>query len=142
MSSIRKTLVFSAGPRIALVAAMSLTISSRKAGEVEILVLAGRLTLGDGTAGLRETARKVLDRGANILIDLSGVDYIDSAGLGELVSAYASAASRGRHVKLLRPLKRVDSLLHITKMYSTFEIFEDEVAAIASFKTPAAEDNK
>jgi len=142
MSSIRKTLVFTAGPRIAFSATMSLTINNRKSNGVEILVLAGRLTLGDGTGALRQTARQILDRDADILIDLSGVDYIDSAGLGELVSAYASAASRGRNVKLLRPLKRVDSLLHITKMYSTFEIFEDEAAAIASFKKTVAEDNR
>ena len=129
-------------------AAMSLTISSRKSNELEILVLSGRLTLGDGTRALRETARKALDRGADILVDLSGVDYIDSAGLGELVSAYASAAARGRHVKLLRPIKRVDSpggrrkLLHITKMYSAFEIFEDEAKAIATFQTSYMETDK
>ena len=123
-------------------AAMSLTITSRKSNEIEILVLSGRLTLGEGTGALRETARKALDSGADILVDLSGVDYIDSAGLGELVSAYASAAARGRHVKLLRPLKRVDSLLHITKMYSTFEIFEDEASAIASFQTSHIENDK
>jgi len=121
---------------------MSLTITSRKSNDVEILILAGRLTLGDGTGALRQAARQILDRNADILIDLSGVHYIDSAGLGELVSAYASAASRGRHVKLLRPLKRVDSLLHITKMYSTFEIFEDEAAAIASFKPAVSEGNR
>ena len=112
---------------------MSLTMSSRNSGNVEILALTGRLTLGDGTAGLRDSTRKALDRGSSVLIDLSGVDYIDSAGLGELVSAYAAALSRGRHLKLLRPMKKVDSLLHITKMYSTFEVFEDEPSAIASF---------
>ena len=125
-----------------MIAAMSLTITSRKLNEVEILILAGRLTLGDGTSALREAARQGLDRGADILVDLSGVDYIDSAGLGELVSAYASAVSRGRQVKLLRPLKRVYSLLHITKMYSTFEIFDDEAPAIASFKTTVAEGHR
>jgi anti-sigma B factor antagonist len=112
---------------------MSLTISSRKSGGVEIIGLSGRLTLGDGTAGVREATRRALEGGSNILIDLSSVDYIDSAGLGELVSAYASATSKGKSVKLLRPMKRVDSLLHVTKMYSTFEVFEDEAAALASF---------
>jgi anti-sigma B factor antagonist len=114
------------------------TINNRKSGEVEILILSGRLTLGDGTSTLRDSARQALDSGADLLLDLSGVDYIDSAGLGELVSAFASATSRGRQMKLLRPLKRVDSLLHITKMYSTFEIFEDEATALASFTPPAA----
>jgi anti-sigma B factor antagonist len=114
---------------------MSFNISNRRSGEVEILILSGRLVLGDGTGVLREAVHKVLERGSDILVDLSGVDYIDSAGLGELVSSFASATSRGRQLKLLRPLKRVDSLLHITKMYSTFEIFEDEAAAINSFKS-------
>ena len=108
-------------------------ILNRRSEGVEILALSGRLTLGEGTSALRAAARKALDAKSNLLIDLSGVDYIDSSGLGELVSAYASATSRGLHLKLLRPLKRVDSLLHITKMYSTFEIFEDEPTAIASF---------
>src|SRR5579864_8198872 len=117
---------------------MSFTITKQTSDKVEILHLAGRLTLGDGTSAVREATRKALDSGQNILIDLSGVDYVDSAGLGELVSAYASAASRGLAVKLLRPLKKVHSLLHITKMYSTFEIFEDEGEAMASFQPGAA----
>lgn len=114
---------------------MSFTITNRNTDLVEILHLSGRLTLGDGTSALRDATRNALDRGMNILIDLSAVDYIDSAGLGELVSAYASAASRNLSVKLLRPLQRVNSLLHITKMYSTFEIFDDEAAAIRSFNS-------
>jgi anti-sigma B factor antagonist len=118
---------------------MQLTISNRKSGEVEIMILAGRLTLGDGTAAFRESARKALDSGSDILVDLSEVNYIDSAGLGELVSAYASATTRGRKVKLLRPLNRVSALLHVTKLYSTFETFEDEAAAIASFKNSAGD---
>lgn len=112
---------------------MSFTISSRNSDQVEILQLSGRLTLGDGTSSLREATRKALERRMNLLIDLSGVDYIDSAGLGELVAAYASATSRNLSVKLLRPMQRVSSLLHITKMYSTFEVFEDEAEAIRSF---------
>ena len=83
-----------AGRSTANMATMTLSISNRKSGEVEILVLSGRLTLGDGTSSFRDAARAALDRGANVLVDLSGVDYIDSAGLGELVSAYASATSR------------------------------------------------
>ena len=118
---------------------MPLTISSRQSGAIEILTLAGRLTLGDATASVRETVRKALDRGSDILIDLSGVDYMDSAGLGEVVSALASASTRGRTVKLLRPMNRVTQLLHITKLFSTFEIFENEPEALSSFKKLVAE---
>jgi anti-sigma B factor antagonist len=120
-------------------AAMELNISNRKSGEVEILTLSGRLTLGDGTSAFRESARKALDHGSDVLVDLSDVNYVDSAGLGELVSAYTSATNRGRKVKLLRPLSRVSTLLHVTKLYSTFETFEDEAEAIASFKSSAAD---
>jgi len=117
---------------------MAFSISNRRSGDVDIMVLSGRLVLGDGTGSLRTAAHKLLENKANILIDLSDVDYIDSSGLGELVSAFASATSRGCQLKLLRPMKRVDSLLHVTKMYSTFEIFEDEAIAVASFQKPSA----
>ena len=121
---------------------MALTISNRRSGGVEILDVAGRLTLGDGTGALRDATRKAMERGADLLLNLSGVAYIDSAGLGELVGSYASAVSRGRRMKLLRPQKRVDSLLQMTKLYATFEIFEDEAAAVASFGPPLAESAK
>jgi anti-sigma B factor antagonist len=121
---------------------MTLTISSRRSGGVEILDVAGRLTLGDGTGALRDAVRKALERGADLLLNLSGVAYIDSAGLGELVGGYASAVARGRQVKLLRPHKRVDSLLQMTKLYATFEIFEDEAAAVASFGPALADSVK
>ena len=113
---------------------MSLTISSKRNGNIEILVLAGRLTLGDGSSSLRAVVKETLERTSSIVVDLSSLAYIDSAGLGELVSGYASAKARGAEMKLLRPSKRVDSMLQITKLYTTFEVFEDEAAAVASFR--------
>jgi anti-sigma B factor antagonist len=113
---------------------MSFTIQHRKAGSVEILQASGRLVLGDGTSGLRAAVRTVIDNKADLLVDLSGVSYMDSAGLGELVASYASMTSRDREMKLLRPTDKVSSLLHITKLYSTFEVFEDEATALKSFK--------
>ncbi|MBS1877810.1 MAG: STAS domain-containing protein [Acidobacteria bacterium] len=118
---------------------MALTITSRQTGGIEILTLSGRLTLGDPTADLRDTARKALDRGSDILVDLSGVDYMDSAGLGELVGVHAAGSNRSRRVKLLRPMQRVTQLLHLTKLYTTFEIFESETEAITSFERSVAE---
>ncbi len=113
---------------------MSFTIQHRTSDGVEIFQMAGRLVLGDGTSVFREAIRGAIDRKADVLADLSGVSYVDSAGLGELVSGYASLTSRGRQMKLLRPMERVNSLLHVTKLYSTFEVFEDELTALKSFK--------
>lgn len=110
-----------------------MTIQRRNSGSIEVIHMAGRLVLGEGTSALRETIRAAVERESDVLIDLSGVSYIDSAGLGELVAGYSSVTSRGREMKLLRPAERVDSLLHITKLYSTFEVFEEESAALATF---------
>lgn len=113
--------------------AMALTISRRIVDDVEILGLAGRLVLGEETSGLRAQTTAAFDRRSDVLLDLSGLTYLDSAGLGELVSSLASAASRGRSMKLLRPQKRMKDLLQITKLYATFEVFEDEAVALRSF---------
>ena len=99
------------------------TIQSPTTGNIEIIRLAGRLVFGEGTSSLRDTLRNPGERKTDILVDLSGVSYVDSAGLGELVAGYAFMTSRGLRMKLLRPTARVDSLLHITKLYSTFEVF-------------------
>ncbi|MEZ5356957.1 MAG: STAS domain-containing protein [Bryobacteraceae bacterium] len=112
---------------------MALTIGKRNEGNVEIMSLAGRLVLGEETSGLREQMVAAFDRKSDLLVDLAGLSYIDSAGLGELVGALASATSRGRSMKLLRPGRRMADLLQITKLYTTFDIFEDEAAALASY---------
>lgn len=112
---------------------MPINIHQRTKGGVEILTLAGRLTLGEGSSALREAVRAAIERRQNVLVDLSQVTYIDSAGLGEMVASYASVAAAGQAMKLLRPNKRVDSMLQITKLYTTFEVYEDEIAALGSF---------
>jgi anti-sigma B factor antagonist len=100
---------------------------------VEVIHVSGRLVLGDGASLLRDAIRDALASKADVLLNLSWVSYIDSAGLGEMMAGYTAVKSCGREMKLLRPAERVDSLLHITKLYSTFEVFEDEAAALASF---------
>ena len=112
---------------------MSLILHTRTTGSIEILTLAGRLVLGNATAGLREKLRAAAIRPSSVLVDLSGVTYIDSAGLGELVSGFNAITATGRFMKLLRPAQRVDSMLHMTKLYSTFEIFEEETSALGSY---------
>ena len=112
---------------------MALTISRRMEGNVEIMGLAGRLILGEETSGLRQQMVAAFERKSDLLVDLAGLSYIDSAGLGELVGALASAGSRGHSTKILRPQRRLTDLLQITKLYTTFEIFEDEAAALKSF---------
>lgn len=112
---------------------MSLTVHTRNSGSVEIITLAGRLVLGEATSGLREKLRLVAARPAHALLDLSGVTYMDSAGLGELVAGFSAVTAAGRTMKLLRPAHRVDSMLHMTKLYSTFEVFEEEKPALESF---------
>ena len=93
-----------------------MTIQQRSSGAIEILTLAGRLTLGEGCGALREAVIRLAGRKADPLVDLSGIGYIDSAGLGELVACFHSIATAGREMKSLRPAKRVDSMLHITKL--------------------------
>ena len=112
---------------------MPLTIQHRRKDGIEILDLAGQLTLGDGTGALRESIQKASNSGTGLIVNLSGVTYLDSAGLGELVGSYAGVTSKGKRMKLLNPQKRVDSLLQITKLYSTFECFKDEREALESF---------
>jgi len=113
--------------------AVPMTIHHRAAGTTEIVSLAGRLTLGEASSALREWIRCAILLQADVLVDLSSVTYVDSAGLGELVASYNSITAGGRRMKLLRPGNKVESMLHITKLYSTFEVFEDEPAALASF---------
>ena len=114
---------------------MSLNIEKRKVDGVAILGLSGRLTLGDESSGqLRRAVRELLAQGdKQILIDLGGVSYIDSSGLGELVSSYSSITNQGGSVKLLNLQKKVQDLLQITKLYTVFEVSDNEAEAILSF---------
>lgn len=113
---------------------MSAKLSPRQVGEVIVIDVSGRITLGEGSSNLREGIREMLGKGSRkILLNLGDVSYIDSSGIGELVSAFTSVANQGGVLKLLNLTKRVKDLLQITKLYTVFDIFEDEAHAVASF---------
>jgi anti-sigma B factor antagonist len=118
---------------------MSLTLSNRQVGDVAIVDLSGRITLGEASGELREGIKDLLSKGQkNILLNLSGVSYIDSSGLGELVGAFATASNRDGHLKLLNLTGRALELMQVTKLYSVFETFTDEAKAVRSFQSRAA----
>jgi anti-sigma B factor antagonist len=114
---------------------VALTIASREVDGVTVLDLNGRITLGEGSVQLRDAIRDLISKGTkNILLNLGDVNYIDSSGLGEMVSAYTSARNQGAEVKLLNLTKKVHDLLQLTKLYTVFDVKDDEASAIASFK--------
>jgi anti-sigma B factor antagonist len=114
---------------------MALTIASREVNGVVVLDLSGRITLGEGSVQLRDAIRGLISKGVkNILLNMGEVNYVDSSGLGELVSAYTSAKNQQAEVKLLSLTKKVHDLLQLTKLYTVFDIKDDEASAIASFK--------
>jgi anti-sigma B factor antagonist len=99
-----------------------------------VVDVSGRITLGEGSSNLREGIREMLGKGQKkILLNLGEVSYIDSSGIGELVSAFTSVANQAGQLKLLHLTKRVRDLLQITKLYTVFEVFDDESKAIGSF---------
>lgn len=113
---------------------MSLSANMRESNGVMVVDLSGRITLGEASGKLRDTVRDLLSKGnKKILLNLGDVTYIDSSGLGELVSSYTTAANQGAKVKLLNVQKKVDDLLQITKLYTVFESFTDESKGVASF---------
>ena len=113
---------------------MSMKFTTRQVDGVTILDLSGRITLGDGSVTLRDAVRDVLTKGSkNILLNLENVDYIDSSGLGELVSAFTTVKNQGGELKLLHLTTKVHDLLQITKLYTVFDIKDDEASAIGSF---------
>ena len=113
---------------------MSVKLSSRQVGDVTVLDVAGRITLGEGSSALRDTLRDLVSKGQKkILLNLGEVSYIDSSGIGELVSGFTTVTNNGGQLKLLNLNKRVKDLLQITKLYTVFDVHEDEAAAIRSF---------
>ncbi len=114
---------------------MSLKATNRIVDGVTVLDLSGRIVLGDGSDTLRESLRDLVSRGQKkVLLNLADVNYIDSSGLGALVSGYTSLASQQGQLKLLNLTKKVHDLLQITKLLTVFEVFDNENAAIQSFK--------
>ena len=113
---------------------MSLKSSQRQVDGVTILDLSGRITLGEGSVVLRDTIREVLGKGEKkILLNLGDVTYIDSSGIGELVSAFTAVRKEGGDLKLLNLTKKVHDLLQITKLYTVFDVKDDEATAVASY---------
>jgi anti-sigma B factor antagonist len=114
---------------------VALTIATREVDGVIVLDLSGRITLGEGSVQLRDAIRGLISKGKkNILLNMGDVNYIDSSGLGELVSAFTTAKNQQADVKLLNLTKKVHDLLQLTKLYTVFDISDDEASAIASFK--------
>jgi anti-sigma B factor antagonist len=116
---------------------MSLRLSSRLVGDVLVLDLSGRITLGEGSTVLRDSIKKVVAEGQKkILLNIGDVNYIDSSGVCVLAMAAIEPRQQGGCLKLLNPTKKVHDLLQITKLYSLFEIFTDENIALESFIVP------
>ena len=119
---------------------MSVTINVREAGNVTIVEVAGRVTLGAAGPSIQDTVRELVDSlHTNIIIDLGGIRYLDSSGLGQLVASAATAASRGGAIKLLNLTERVYDLMLLTKLCTVFAIYADEATAVMSFDLATAQ---
>jgi anti-sigma B factor antagonist len=117
---------------------MQLRMSTRSVEGVLVVDCSGRLVFGEESARLRDTVKKLLAQSPKVVLNLREVNSIDSGGLGTLVSLYTTAHSAGGAVKLASVSKRVGDLLQITKLFTIFEVFDDEEAAAKSFKKDAA----
>ena len=114
---------------------MSMKTSTRQVDGITIVDLSGRITLGEGSVLLRDVVRDLVTKGQRkILLNLGDVTYIDSSGIGELVSAFTTVRNQGGELKLLNLTKKVHDLLQITKLYTVFDVKDDEAAAVAAFK--------
>jgi anti-sigma B factor antagonist len=114
-----------------------MTVSERTVGAVTVLDIKDTLTFGEGANRLRDKVRSLLQQGQKfLLLNLSGLSYVDSAGLGELVTAFTTVTRQGGVLKLVGVTKRLTDLLVITKLITVFESFDSEAAAIASFSAP------
>jgi anti-sigma B factor antagonist len=113
---------------------VSVKLTSRQVGDVTVVDVAGRITLGEGSSALRDLLREMVGKGQKkILLNLGEVSYIDSSGIGELVSGFTTVTNSGGELKLLNLNKRVKDLLQITKLYTVFDVHEDEAGAIRAF---------
>jgi anti-sigma B factor antagonist len=114
---------------------VNLKVSTRQVDGVSIVDCNGRITLGEGSVVLRDTVKDLLSKGQKkILLNLGDVNYIDSSGIGELVSAYTTVRNQGGELKLLKLTKKVHDLLQITKLYTVFDVKDDETAAVKAFR--------
>ena len=112
-----------------------LDLKERQAGDVTILDLSGEVRIGDSSVALRDSVRSLADQGkVKLLLNLAGVKYIDSTGIGELIANYTTVKRGGGQLKLLNLTDRVQNLLVITKLLTVFDAYEDEAEALKSFE--------
>ena len=112
--------------------------SERSAGDVTVLDLKGRMTMGEGDELLKDKVNSLILQGRKkLVLNLADVPYVDSAGLGVIVGTYTTIARQGGGLKLLKLTKRIEDLLAITKLLTVFETFDDEADAVRSFQAPA-----
>ena len=117
---------------------MALKITTKQVGDVTIVYCNGRIVFGEEAASLREKVKSLLPQSHNVVLNLGGVSYIDSGGLGTLVGLYTSARGAGGDIKLANLTQRVNDQLQITKLVTIFESYESEEKAINSFKARAS----
>jgi anti-sigma B factor antagonist len=118
---------------------MNIMTSTRQVGSVTIVDISGRIVLGEESAALRNLVCDLLSKGhKNILFNLGDVNYIDSSGLGNMVSSFTSVRKQGGELKLLNLTNKVHDLMQITRLYTVFDIMDDEVVAVKSFGQSAA----
>ena len=111
-----------------------MNITTREVSHVTIVDLNGRITLGDETGLIRDTIRELIAAGKKkIILNLAQVDYIDSSGVGELVSSYTTVRNSGGELKLLGLTKKVHDILNVNKLYTIFDVKDDEFTAVKSF---------
>ena len=114
---------------------MSVKLTSRQVGDVTVIDAAGRITLGEGAGAFRDAIRDFATKGSKkLLLNLGDVTYIDSSGIGEMVSGFTTVTNGGGQLKLVGLSKRVKDLLQITKLYTVFESYDDEAEAVRSFR--------
>ena len=112
-----------------------LDVKERQAGDVTILDLSGEVRIGEGSISLRDSIRKLADEGKkNVLLNLAGVKYIDSTGIGELIANYTTITRQGGQLKLLKLTDKVQNLLVITNLLTVFDSYDDEAEALKSFQ--------
>lgn len=114
---------------------MSLTLKTRRVESAVVIDLAGRLTIGEPVLLMRESIRVLVNDGVrHFVLNLGDVSYIDSSGLGELVSTFTSLRNKGGDVKLLKLTSKVQDLLQMTKLLTVFDVYDEEAQALASLK--------
>jgi anti-sigma B factor antagonist len=112
-----------------------LDLKERQAGDVTILDLSGEVRIGEGSVALRDSIRKLVDDGKKkVLLNLAGVKYVDSSGIGELIANYTTLSRQGGQLKLLNLTEKIQNLLVITKLLTVFDAYEDEGEALKSFQ--------